>query len=77
MKNKSLFKIKDLYIAYKKVKFELFNDKNTITTLKLYEYEKNLNNNMETLCYTIFLLVKVVWIPLCLILSMTLPYEQI
>ena len=40
---------KDLYIAYKKVKFELFNDKNTIATLKLYEYEKNLNNNIDSL----------------------------
>lgn len=40
---------KDLYIAYKKVKFELFNDKNTVATLKLYEYEKDLNNKIDTL----------------------------
>ncbi|DAB28041.1 MAG TPA: hypothetical protein CFH78_04500 [Sulfurimonas sp. UBA10385] len=49
MEDESLFTKKDLYIAYKKVKFELFNDKNTIATLKLYEYEKNLNNNIDSL----------------------------
>lgn len=49
MENKNLFIIKDLYIAYKKVKYELFNDKNNITTLKLYEYEKKLSNNINLL----------------------------
>jgi len=49
MENKKLFSKKDLYIAYKKVKFELFNDKNSVATLKLYEYEKNLNSNIDSL----------------------------
>jgi hypothetical protein len=49
MEDNNLFSKKDLYIAYKKVKFELFNDKNTIATLKLYEYEKDLNKNINSL----------------------------
>ena len=40
---------KDLYIAYKKVKFELFNDKNTVATFKLLEYENDLENNIKNL----------------------------
>jgi len=40
---------KDLYIAYKKAKFELFNDKNTVATFKLLEYETDLENNIESL----------------------------
>ena len=47
--SENLFSKKDLYIAYKKVKFELFNDKNSIATLKLYEYEKDLNKNIDSL----------------------------
>lgn len=44
-----LFEKKDLYQAYRKVKFELFNDKNSVTTLKLFEYEKKLNININSL----------------------------
>jgi len=39
----------DLYIAYKKVKFELFKDKNNITTIHLFEYENDLVNNISDL----------------------------
>lgn len=49
MKDNNLFIKKDLYIAYKKVKYELFNDKNSVATLKLYEYEKDLNKNINSL----------------------------
>jgi|GEM_PF-2720306 len=49
MSIKNLFTKKDLYIAYKKVKYELYNDKNSIATLKLYEYENDLNNNINKL----------------------------
>jgi hypothetical protein len=49
VEDKKLFTKKDLYIAYKKVKFELFNDKNSIATNKLYEYEKDLSENIEFL----------------------------
>lgn len=48
-KDENLFNKKDLYVSYKKVKYELFNDKNTIATLRLYEYEKNLNQNIDIL----------------------------
>lgn len=36
----------DLFVAYKKAKFELFNDKNSITTLKLLDYERSLEDNL-------------------------------
>jgi hypothetical protein len=39
----------DLYNAYKKVKYELFNDNNSFNTIKLYNYEKNLNDNIDNL----------------------------
>lgn len=39
----------DLYIAYKKIKFELFKDKNNITTIHLFEYENDLVNNISNL----------------------------
>lgn len=39
----------DLYIAYKKVKFELFKDKNNITTVQLFEYENDLVDNISKL----------------------------
>jgi len=39
----------DLFIAYKKAKFELFNDKNSVTTLKLLDYERNLEKNIDDL----------------------------
>ena len=39
----------DLYIAYKKTKFELFNDKNSILTIKLFNFEKNLEKNIASL----------------------------
>lgn len=45
----SLFTKKDLYIAYKKVKFELFNDKNSVATLKLFEFESDLDKNINIL----------------------------
>jgi hypothetical protein len=40
---------KDLYIAYKKAKFELFNDKNTIATISLFRYERELKAKIEKL----------------------------
>lgn len=40
----------DLYRAYKKTKFELFNDKNSILTVKLFNFEKDLENNISNLC---------------------------
>jgi len=39
----------DLYRAYKKVKFELFNDKNTVATFKLLKYETELTTNINKL----------------------------
>lgn len=42
-------KEKDLYTAYKKTKFELFNDKNSVLTLKLFSFEKNLQKNISDL----------------------------
>jgi hypothetical protein len=39
----------DLFVAYKKAKFELFNDKNSVTTLKLLDYERNLEKNINDL----------------------------
>lgn len=39
----------DLYIAYKKTKFELFNDKNSVLTIKLFNFEKNLEKNIASL----------------------------
>ncbi len=39
----------DLFIAYKKVKFELFKDKNSVTTIDLFEYERELVSNINIL----------------------------
>lgn len=39
----------DLFIAYRKVKFELFNDKNSVTTIKLLDFERDLENNIHKL----------------------------
>ena len=39
----------DLFIAYKKVKFELFNDKNSIATIDLFSYENALHTNINKL----------------------------
>jgi hypothetical protein len=41
--------IEDLYRAYKKVKFELYNDKNNISTLDILEYESQLVTNIKKL----------------------------
>lgn len=41
--------IEDLYSAYKKVKFELYNDKNSIATLDLLMYESKLEKNIKKL----------------------------
>ena len=40
---------RDLFVAYKKVKYELYNDKNTIATLDLLLYEKDLEINITKL----------------------------
>lgn len=42
-------KIEDLYRAYKKAKFELFNDKNSVDTMALFKYERKIKNNIEDL----------------------------
>lgn len=39
----------DILIAYKKIKFEMFNDKNSLVTCKLYEFEDNLEENINSL----------------------------
>ncbi|MDQ1340094.1 MAG: Reverse transcriptase protein [Campylobacterota bacterium] len=39
----------DLYRAYKKTKFELFNDRNSVLTLKLFNFEKDLEKNISNL----------------------------
>lgn len=39
----------DLYVAYKKAKFELFNDKSSIATFDLLVYESELDRNIEAL----------------------------
>jgi len=43
------FKIEDLYRAYKKAKFEIYNDKNNITTLDILTYEDALEKNIQKL----------------------------
>ncbi len=40
---------KDLYLAYKKTKFELFNDNISTSTVQLFEYEENLEDNIDKL----------------------------
>jgi hypothetical protein len=51
---KSIIDRNDLFIAYKKAKFELFSDKNSVTTLKLLDYERNLEDNLCKLLDDIF-----------------------
>jgi len=41
--------VEDLYSAYKKAKFELYNDKNSIGTIALLKYEKSLKSNIKNL----------------------------
>jgi len=41
--------LNQLYLAYRKTKHELFNDRNSLTTLKLLEYEENLTEHLESL----------------------------
>lgn len=41
--------VEDLYSAYKKAKFELYNDKNSVGTMALLKYEKSLKKNIEGL----------------------------
>lgn len=43
------FDINDLYIAYKKAKFELFNDKSSVTTTQLLVYENDLDKKIQEL----------------------------
>lgn len=49
MKKFEFINLVDLYRAYKKTKFELFNDKNSILTLKLFSFEKDLEKNISNL----------------------------
>lgn len=53
-KFKKIISKNDLFVAYKKAKFELFNDKNSVTTLKLLDYERNLEDNLCKLLDDIF-----------------------
>ena len=47
MNKYEFIKEEDLYIAYKKTKFELFNDKNSVLTLKLFNFEIDLEKNIS------------------------------
>jgi len=48
MNNNDITK-KDIYIAYKKAKFEIFNDKNTFKNIELLKFEENLVTNINSL----------------------------
>lgn len=45
--------LNDLYIAYKKTKYELFKDEKSNAVLNLYKYEENIHGNLKSLLVNI------------------------